>query len=59
MTMDSLTRVERNGFETSIKPSEEVSFVRVNALDADGNVIGSSNVVDTSSGDSVGSLIRS
>ncbi|KAK5633261.1 hypothetical protein RRF57_008975 [Xylaria bambusicola] len=58
LTMEMLTRVEKNGFETSIRPSEEVSFVRVDALDANGTVIGSSNVVDTSSGDSVGSLIR-
>ncbi|KAJ3578645.1 hypothetical protein NPX13_g1917 [Xylaria arbuscula] len=41
LTMNSLTRVERDGFETSIKPSAEVSFVRVDALDTDGNVIGS------------------
>ncbi|KAI3330746.1 Arylsulfotransferase-domain-containing protein [Ustulina deusta] len=58
LTMEHVTTVEKDGFETSIQPSAEVSFIRVDALDADGTIIGSSNVVDTSSGDSVGSLIR-
>ncbi|KAI0535253.1 Arylsulfotransferase-domain-containing protein [Xylaria digitata] len=58
LTMERIATVEKDGFETSIKPSEEVSFIRVDALDTNGKVIGSSNVVDTSSGDSVGSIIR-
>ncbi|KAI1169617.1 Arylsulfotransferase-domain-containing protein [Nemania sp. FL0916] len=57
-SMDQYTEVPKDGFETSIQPPGEVSFVRVDALDADGNKIGSSNVVDTSSGDTVGSRIR-
>ncbi|TGJ82944.1 hypothetical protein E0Z10_g5821 [Xylaria hypoxylon] len=59
LTMGHITTVEKDGFETSIQLSEEVSFIRVDALTADGKIIGFSNVVDTSSGDSVGSLIRS
>ncbi|KAI2635232.1 Arylsulfotransferase-domain-containing protein [Xylaria nigripes] len=58
LSMDHLATVPKQGFETAITPTAEVSFVRVDALDAKGNVIGSSNVVDTSSGDSVGSRIR-
>ncbi|KAI1824250.1 Arylsulfotransferase-domain-containing protein [Xylaria intraflava] len=56
--MDLLTTVPKDGFETAIQPTQEVGFVRVDAIDTDGNVIGSSNIVDTSSGDSVGSRIR-
>ncbi|KAI0869909.1 Arylsulfotransferase-domain-containing protein [Hypoxylon argillaceum] len=59
LSMDQLVQVTKAGFETGIPTPGGYSFVRVDALDADGNVIGSSNVVDTSSGDSVGSLIRS
>ncbi|GAP93376.1 putative arylsulfotransferase-like protein [Rosellinia necatrix] len=59
LSMEHMTTVRKAGFETSILPSsDDVAFVRVDALDAGGNVIGSSNVVDTSSGDSVGSRIR-
>ncbi|KAI0813004.1 Arylsulfotransferase-domain-containing protein [Xylaria sp. FL0064] len=58
MTMEHIVTVDKDGFETSIQPSADVAFIRVDALDADNNTIGSSNVVDTSSGDSVGSLIR-
>jgi len=57
--MEHIATVKKDGFETSIPASNDPAFVRVDALDADGNVIGSSNVVDTSSGDSVGSRIRS
>ncbi|KAI0467612.1 Arylsulfotransferase-domain-containing protein [Xylaria cf. heliscus] len=59
LTMEHVATVKKAGFETSILAPNDVAFVRVDALDADGNVIGSSNVVDTSSGDSVGSRIRS
>ncbi|KAI0096265.1 Arylsulfotransferase-domain-containing protein [Nemania sp. FL0031] len=58
LSMDQLSKVTKAGFETGIPTPDNIAFVRVDALDADGNVIGSSNVVDTSSGDSVGSLIR-
>ncbi|KAI8628530.1 Arylsulfotransferase-domain-containing protein [Xylariaceae sp. FL1651] len=58
LTMKHLTTVPKAGFETAISSPSETSFVRVDALDFNGKVIGSSNVVDTSSGDSVGSLIR-
>ncbi|KAI0969451.1 Arylsulfotransferase-domain-containing protein [Xylaria arbuscula] len=58
MSLEQITTVAKDGFETSIQPSTDAAFIRVDALDADGNVIGSSNVVDTSSGDTVGSLIR-
>ncbi|KAI0594937.1 Arylsulfotransferase-domain-containing protein [Biscogniauxia sp. FL1348] len=58
ISLEHLVTVPKNGFETAITPPKPVSFVRVDALDADGNVIGTTNVVDTSSGDSVGSIIR-
>jgi hypothetical protein len=56
--MDHLATVKKAGFETGILQPYEVAFVRVDALDKDGKTIGSSNVVDTSSGGSVGSRIR-
>lgn len=56
--MEKIVQVKKVGFETGIPMSDDVAFVRVDALDTDGNVIGSSNVVDTSTGDSVGSWIR-
>ncbi|KAI0440634.1 Arylsulfotransferase-domain-containing protein [Xylaria telfairii] len=58
LTMEHVATVKKAGFETGILAPNDVAFVRVDALDAEGNVIGSSNVVDTSSGDSVGSRIR-
>jgi hypothetical protein len=56
--MEQLATVKKAGFETAILQPYDVAFVRVDALDANGKAIGSSNVVDTSSGDSVGSRIR-
>ncbi|KAI0543927.1 Arylsulfotransferase-domain-containing protein [Xylaria curta] len=58
LTMEHIATVQKDGFETGILAPNDVAFVRVDALDANGTVIGSSNVVDTSSGDSVGSRIR-
>ncbi|KAH8165578.1 hypothetical protein CIB48_g2634 [Xylaria polymorpha] len=58
LTMEHVATVKKAGFETGILAPNDVAFVRVDALDAEGNVIGSSNVIDTSSGDSVGSRIR-
>lgn len=56
--MEEIAQAKKVGFETGIPASDDVAFVRVDALDADGNVIGSTNIVDTSSGDSVESWIR-
>jgi hypothetical protein len=56
--MEPLATVVKAGFETAIISPNGVGFVRVDALDANGNFLGASNVVDTSSGDSVGSRIR-
>lgn len=52
--MEEIARVNKAGFETGIPTSDDVAFIRVDALDIDGNVIGFSNVVNTSTGESVG-----
>ncbi|KAI1108760.1 Arylsulfotransferase-domain-containing protein [Nemania sp. NC0429] len=56
-SMGRIRVARKTGFETGIPVPGRVAFVRVQALDGDGKVIGSSNVVDTSSGSSVGSRI--
>ncbi|KAI0018002.1 Arylsulfotransferase-domain-containing protein [Xylariomycetidae sp. FL0641] len=58
ISLARITTAEKTGFETAITPSTPKSFVRVEALDASGAVLGTSDVLDTSSGDSVGSIIR-
>ncbi|KAI0392141.1 Arylsulfotransferase-domain-containing protein [Xylariaceae sp. FL0594] len=59
LSMDHLATVKKAGFETGILQPDEASyaFIRVDALDGDGNTIGSSNVLETSSGVSVGSVM--
>ncbi|KAI0155096.1 Arylsulfotransferase-domain-containing protein [Xylariaceae sp. FL1272] len=58
LTLTNQTVVDKRGFETSIKPPSEQAFIRIDALNEAGEMIGSSNVVDTATGDTVGSLIR-
>ncbi|KAI0204427.1 Arylsulfotransferase-domain-containing protein [Astrocystis sublimbata] len=42
-----ITTAKKNGFETSIPSPVDAAYFRVNALDADGKTIGSSNIIDT------------
>ncbi|KAI1329463.1 Arylsulfotransferase-domain-containing protein [Xylariaceae sp. FL0255] len=58
LTMTRQNTVEKRGFETPITPPNALQFIRIDAYNAKGEKIGTSNTVDTSSGDSVGSLIR-
>ncbi|KAI1341251.1 Arylsulfotransferase-domain-containing protein [Xylariaceae sp. FL0016] len=59
INLQHITTVAKQGFETPITPTTALDFVRVTALDAEGKVIGTTDVLDTSSGESVGSIIRS
>ncbi|KAI0477103.1 Arylsulfotransferase-domain-containing protein [Xylariaceae sp. FL0804] len=58
ISLQSIDTFAKAGFETAFTPSRMTSFVQIDALDASGDVIGSSHVFDTVSGESVFTIIR-